>query len=226
MNFPDTLFSPAWSLTGWLLFAAVLFAGARGAPWKRLRNPRHLNVWLGSLVALSLLWDMHAEVHPGLGLHLLGATVMTLTVGPHLACIGLSIVLAGNAANSWLIDGNLAWLGFGLNALLVAVLPVVITQRVLRLVERYLPAHFFVYVFCTVFFGAALTVLLTGVAATALLWAANVYDAQLLLREFLPYFMLLAFAEAWLSGAIMTLMVVYRPLWVESFNDRRYLFNK
>jgi uncharacterized membrane protein len=37
---------------------------------------------------------------------------------------------------------------------------------------------------------------------------------------------LLGFAEAWLNGAMVTIMVVYLPHWVGSFDDRRYLLNK
>jgi uncharacterized membrane protein len=37
---------------------------------------------------------------------------------------------------------------------------------------------------------------------------------------------LLAFAEAWLTGAAVTLMVVYYPHWVGTFDDRRYLWKK
>ena len=33
-------------------------------------------------------------------------------------------------------------------------------------------------------------------------------------------------AEAWLNGALVTIMVVYLPHWVGSFDDRRYLLNK
>ena len=30
----------------------------------------------------------------------------------------------------------------------------------------------------------------------------------------------------WISGAVITLMVVYRPDWVAAFDDRRYLIGK
>ena len=43
------------------------------------------------------------------------------------------------------------------------------------------------------------------------LFAAGAYPADLLLSEYLPFFLLLGFAEAWLSGMALTLLVVYRP---------------
>jgi uncharacterized membrane protein len=50
-----------------------------------------------------------------------------------------------------------------------------------------------------------------------------VYPAPTLLDDYLPYYFLLGFAEAWLNGALITLMVVYAPHWVGSFDDRHYL---
>ena len=43
---------------------------------------------------------------------------------------------------------------------------------------------------------------------------------------YLPYFLMLGFGEAWLSGIVITLLVVYKPGWVASFDDRRFLMNK
>jgi uncharacterized membrane protein len=41
----------------------------------------------------------------------------------------------------------------------------------------------------------------------------------------LSYILLLTFAEAWLNGAMITLMAVYLPHWLGSFDDQRYLLN-
>ena len=45
-------------------------------------------------------------------------------------------------------------------------------------------------------------------------------------EEYLPYFLLLAFSEAWLSGGVLTVFVIYRPHWVGSFDDAHYIFHK
>ena len=87
-------------------------------------------------------------------------------------------------------------------------------------------ATFFVALRATAFFGAAATVMATGLLASVLLWLAAVYPAPILLDDYLPYYFLLGFAEAWLNGALITLMVVYAPHWVGSFDDRRYLLHK
>lgn len=162
-----------------------------------------------------------AGVRPGLSMHLLGATVFTLSFGPHLAFVGLSLVLLGISLN----DAS-GFLAYAINALLMAGVGVALSQAMYRLALRFLPRHFFVYVFVNGFFAAGLTVIGVGIAATLLLMVAGVYTWDYLAAEYLPYFLLLGFSEAWLSGMVITLFVVYRPNWVGTFDDASYLANK
>jgi uncharacterized membrane protein len=60
-----------------------------------------------------------------------------------------------------------------------------------------------------VLWRGAITAMASGVLACGLLWLAGVYPAPTLLDDHLPYYFLLGFAEAWLNGALITLMVVY-----------------
>ncbi len=221
MDFPDQLFPTAWALTAWLPVLGALGFSLRRAPWGRLRDTAQFNVLAGAVVVLMLLWSMKAGVKPGLNLHLMGATVMVLAFGPQLALVGLLAVLAGVTAN-----GAAAWSSFALNALVMVLVPVAAAWGWLRLAERFLPSHLFVYIFVNGFFGAALAVIAIGLAAVVLLLAAGAYGAEYLLSEYLPYYVLLAFSEAWISGMAITLMVVYRPAWVATFDDSRYLLNK
>lgn len=229
MNFPDGLFGAFW-LYGALppCLLALLWA-MRTAPWRLLagdaRSPGLANVWLGALVVLALLWSMKAGVKPGLDLHFLGATALTLMFGRQLALLGLTAVLAAVTLNAAL-KGVAGWESFALNALIFAVFPVFVAHAVLRGVERWLPAHIFVFIFGAAFFGAGLTALATGGLASLLLWAAGIYPAELLLNDYLPYLLMLGFAEGWLNGGAIALMVVYYPRWVASFDDRRYLWQK
>jgi uncharacterized membrane protein len=225
MNFPDALFPQAWALGAWFPLVITWLWCLRTAPWRRLADSGQLNVWLGTIVLLVLAWSMKAGVKPGLNLHLLGATMFTLMFGRQLAVIGLSLVLAGVTLNGELL-GREGWLAYGLNALVLAVFPVLLADAIRRGVQRWLPGNFFVFVFVTAFFGAAAAVMATGLLASALLWLAAVYPAPTLLDDYLPYYFLLGFAEAWLNGALITLMVVYAPHWVGSFDDRRYLLHK
>jgi uncharacterized membrane protein len=160
-------------------------------------------------------------VLPGLDLHLLGAMVATLLFGPQLAMAVLGIVLAA----VMLATGG-DWPSLGLNWLLMVVWPVLVAEGVRRLVAWRLPRHFFVYVFVVAFFGSAATVMAQGLLASVVLSIAGVYSLEFLASDYLPYFLLLGFSEAWLSGAVITVMVIYRPDWVATFDDRLYLKNK
>ena len=59
-----------------------------------------MNVWLGMVVLLTLVWSMKAGVRPGLTFHLLGATAFNLCFGPYLAFVGLCLVWFINKLNT------------------------------------------------------------------------------------------------------------------------------
>lgn len=221
MNLPAALFPTSWHWAALALALIVLYQAILKAPWKRLRESTQLNLLLGFVVGLSLTWSMKAGVKPGLNLHMLGAMAVTLTLGPRLAIIALGLTLTGIALN-----GAIEWGAWPINFLLMAVLPVMIAHGLHRLAVRTLPAHFFIFIFVIGFAGSALTVMLQGASTSAAMVLSGAYGAEFLLNEYLPYFLLLGFAEGWLSGALITVMVVYRPEWVAAFDDRRYLWNK
>lgn len=225
MNFPEGIFSDGWTFGAYVPMVLVWLWCLRTAPWKRLADSRQLNVWLGTIVVLILMWSMKANMRPGLNMHLLGATMFTLMFGRQLAIVALSVVLAAVTFNTADV-GAIGWSPFALNALMMIVVPVFIAWGILRAVERWLPAHFFVYIFVATFFGAALNTVLTGSVATLLLGVAGVYPMDMLFGDFFLSYVLLAFAEGWLTGAAVTLMVVYCPDWVGTFDDRRYLWKK
>lgn len=221
MNLPGTLLSEGWYWAAWLAWLPLFARSVWRAPWLRLRDSTLLNLWLGMSVLLVVIWSMKAGVKPGLTLHLLGATVFTLSFGPWLAFIGLSLVAAAVTFNS---DGG--WLAFAANTLLTAGLGIGLSQLFYRLLDNVLPRNFFVYIFVNGFFGAALTVIGVGFVISTLLALTGVYEWDYLFTEYFPYFLLLGFAEAWLTGMVITLFVVYRPGWVVTFDDERYLANK
>ncbi len=221
MNLSAGLFSAGWHgsalvlalLAGWLVW--------RTAPWARLKSGTQFNLLLGFAVGLMLMWSLKAGVKPGLNLHMMGAMAATLALGPQLAIVALALALLGITLN-----GAIEWTALPINFLLMVVAPVLIAHRIHRLIERYLPAHFFVFIFVAGFFGAALTVMLQGLLASAAMVLAGAYEAGFLASDYLPYFLLLGFSEGWISGGVITLMVVYRPEWVAAFDDRRYLVRK
>jgi uncharacterized membrane protein len=221
MNFPAGLFPSDWYSAGWLPLLPALAWSMRTAQWRRLAESAQLNVWLGTIVALVVLWSMKAGVQPGLDFHVLGAAAFVLMFGPQLATIGMCIVLAAVTFN-----GSAAWSAYALNAIVMVLVPVATAHAVLRLAERRLPNHFFIYIFFDAFLGAALTIVATGLAATLLMATVGIYSADYLLSQYLPFIILLGFSEATLTGMCLTILVVYRPAWVGTFDDARYLLNK
>lgn len=221
MNLASSLFSATWHGLMLALSVFILVLLARRAPWRRLLDSSQLNLLLGFVVGLTLLWSLRAGVKPGLSLHMLGAMAATLTLGPWLGLLALAGALTGITLN-----GAVGWSAWPVNFVLMAAVPMGLAHAIQRGIERWLPAHFFVFIFVTSFAGAALTVMLQGVIASSAMVAAGAYPADFLLTDYLPYFLLLGFSEAWISGAIVTLLVVYRPDWVAGFDDRRYLLNK
>lgn len=221
MNLPDGLLDSTSAWLAWVLFVPFALYAVRQAPWRVLGDNTRLNVWLGMIVVLVLMWNLKAGVKPGLSLHLLGAMVFTLCFGWALAFVGLCMVLAGTTLN-----GAAGWEAFAPNALLMCGVGVAASHVVTRLVSRVLPKHLFVYIFANGFFGSALSVIAVGAASCMLFAFDGAYSAEYLSDEYFPYFMLLGFSEAWLSGMVVTLFVVYRPAWVMTFDDKQYLANK
>lgn len=221
MNLPASLFPSTWHWIAAVLALLVLYQSVLKAPWKRLKQGTQLNLLLGFVVGLGLTWSLKAGVKPGLNLHMLGAMVVTLTLGTRLAIIALALTLGVIT-----INGSVEWQAWPINFILMGVLPVMIAHGIHRFVVRFLPAHFFVFIFVVGFAGSALTIMSQGMITTVAMALSGAYPTAFLINEYLPYFLLLGFAEGWLSGALITVMVVYRPEWVVAFDDRRYLWNK
>ena len=221
MNLTDNLLPAQWYWFGHALLAIILIKIAQSAPWQRLGNPKKLNIWLGASVVIMAIWSIKAGIKPGLNFHLLGATAFTLMFGPQLAIFALLLVLTGIT-----LSGAAGWNSFSVNALTMIVLPVWISHTLYRQVDRHLPNHFFVYIFLNAFLGAGLAITATGLGATWLLALSEAYKLPYLYSQYLPYYMLMAWSEAMSTGMMMTLMVVFRPEWVSTFDDTRYIRNK
>lgn len=218
MNLPDGLLPSGWLWSGHALFACVLLVVAWRAPWSRLRGSSMHNLFLGVCVALMVLWSLKAGVRPGLNFHVLGATLLTLMFGWPLAVAGIALVLVAVTAY-----GMSGWESFSLNALLMGVLPALVSWGVYRLVLRLLPRHLFIYIFVCGFFGAALAMAATGIASAAVFVLSGTYGLEQLLHEYLPYFLLMVFPEAIFTGSFVALLAVYRPAWIWTYDQDRYL---
>jgi len=221
MEFSGELFPRSWVWSAAVLYTLLLGRALRWADWRRLRDGDQLNVFLGAVVCLLMLWTLRTEVQPGFTWHLSGMVALTLMFGWSLAIVAGGLTLLAATA-----FGLNDWSGFPLSALVFIVLPATLTQVILGLVRAYLPKHYFVYVFINAFFAAGLIALLVALVATGVLLSADVYPLHKLEDSYLLFLPLMFFPEAVLNGWLVAIMVGFKPHWVGSFRDEEYLHGK
>ena len=221
MNFTADLFPEMFYWMAHLAFAMLLGWALYSAPWYKIRNRENLHVFLGTTVALLVIWSLKAGIKPGMSFHLLGATLLMLMFGWQFALFSISLVLLGQA-----LYGNIEWFGFSLNALLMGGVPVLFSYAVFRLSLLFLPRHFFIYTLFNGFFCAGLTMAMTMVLVSLLLACCSHYSFETIRHSYLSFAPMMIFAEAFFTGMLATSMVLFRPEWIGSFDDRRYLSGK
>jgi uncharacterized membrane protein len=217
----ESLWPESFRLVGWL---GLLFFGWRwwqSGDWRRLAESARLNLYLAATVAMLVLWQIQTGIKAGLNFHLYGIAVLTMMFGFWRGSFAGVLILLANALFG---RGSLAALG--LDAMLVALLPAAVSWGFYLLLDRKLPNHFFIYVIGNGFFGGALSVAAIGLVTTAAMAFAGAYSLEYLLEHYTPYTVLIAWAEAFSTGMAVTVMAVYRPHWLETFDDARYLQNK
>lgn len=79
------------------------------------------------------------------------------------------------------------------------------------------------FIFVNGFLASAAGILLTGLVLIGILDAANAFPSEILWTAALPVFILLAWAEAFLSGISTAIFVALKPHWINTFDDNRYL---
>jgi Predicted membrane protein len=169
LDFPVSMLVPAWILTALGLAWAV-----RRAHWEHLAACSLTRVWHASIIAVVLLWSLKGSLRDGFSFHLLGMAALSLMLRPPLALISAALAIFVLVIIERAALANLApvWLT-------LAAVPIAVSRATLWLVERHLPANFFVFVFVAAFLGTALS--LAAAMAAALItwsWAANLELAR------------------------------------------------
>ncbi len=211
----------AWAVASAMLALAVLALAVRRAPWRRFASSEAVHVWYGTIFALVVLWSVRAVVADVVVIHLTGMGAFALASGGPLALVGGAVVAVAAALVFGTPLANVAAV-----FLASVALPAGVTLAMLRLTQRYLPPNFFVYAFAVAFLGSALGLAVAGLAAAAVIVLAGGADAATVFGDYVPILIYLAFAEGTLSGMVLTLLVVYRPQWVATFDDARYLHRR
>lgn len=197
---------------------AGLLACLLGAPWRALQSDTRQHGWLGLIVALALIWGLPARLGNGMDLHLAGASLAALMFGARLGIGALAIVLGITT-----LTGRLAGSEAGLHGLCFMLLPALTGTGLLRLVERWLPRHVFIYIFIGAFAGTLLANALGTMAFVGLSALLAGSGHARLPTDFLAYRLLLGWGEAMLTGMLAAIFLAYRPQWLMSFVDERYL---
>ena len=203
-----------------ILYALVLYAAVRYAPWYKLFARGNSNIYFGALVSIFFLWLMGTRFEVGTVFHLSALTSLTLMVGWQFAIIGGSLVLAGV-----LLGQQGDWNSFLPSSLVGVLVPVMVTWLILMVIRSLLPKHFFIYIFFNAFFAGAFTALSAATAAASLLMISGM-PFDYLWNRFIIWFPLMLFPEAVLNGWIMTILVGLKPHWVATFRDEEYLKGK
>ncbi|GAB3266378.1 energy-coupling factor ABC transporter permease [Chitinimonas naiadis] len=217
MQLRADLFSPTLLWVGNALVVAVLAWRSRQIAWRSLPQAQ-LTGWLGASTLIAVLWQFAASVKPGISFHLLGASALTLIAGRDKALLGLAAVVLASCAN-----GSGDWLSAGWSWLLGPLPAVLVAECLLRLSRRYLPTNYFSYFFANAFFGAAISFCTAALGLLSFHALIGSYALDYLIDEALPYYLLFSWSEAFTTGMVMAVLVIYRPQWVESFDDQAYL---
>ena len=200
-----------------LLVVACLAVALAMAPWRTLRASGLQNPWLACLVLLPWLWAAQRALPGGVVLQMSGACLLVLMFGWPLAVLSLvPITLAGT-----LIAGSgfahavatLAWNG---------VLPATLALALGLATRRWLPHHLFVYILGRGFIVTALAISAAGALEVA--WQPLPPGTELeglLLGHFL-----MSWGEAFVTGMFTAIFVAFKPEWLASWSDRRYLLRE
>jgi uncharacterized membrane protein len=218
MDFLATPLAAGWAIATSAVALFLAARAARRAPWAHLADGFRLHGWLGATLAIALAWILSAKPLPGLSLHLLATPLAALMFGRDLAlAAAVPAVLA-----AWLWRGGDA-AGLGATWLLAAWLPVTVADGLRRLADYAVPRNPFTFIFLAGFFAPGIAFAVTVVVAGLSQAAAGTVTWQRLGNEFLPYGLLLSWGEAFLTGLLTAIFVVYEPRWMATFDDARYL---
>jgi len=190
---------------GTALAALTLAAlAARRVPWRTLvQDTAASHRWAICAVSLMVLWSIRSDVPVAPGLHILGVTTVTLVLGvapAALVTLLAQVVTSGIGGDLFAVPAN--WLAS-------SVVPIACTEVWRRVVLRALPADPFAFIFGSGFFGAALAATV-AYFATLTLGPPSMFG-QDAVPSWGAFLLLVGFPEAFINGAIVTLLVVYIP---------------
>ncbi|TXH59953.1 MAG: hypothetical protein E6Q93_07800 [Burkholderiaceae bacterium] len=183
-------------------------------PWLSLRGTQLWHPWLACLVLMPWLWAAQRYMPAGVAVQLSGACLMVLMLGWPLAVLSLVPIAALGA---WL--GGIAWpealdhLAWNGIATATFALGIGLATR------RWLPRHPFVFILGRGFLVTALAMVIAGtLSALASPLPEGTELASVLLGHWL-----MAWGEAFATGMLVAIFVAFKPEWLATWSDARYL---
>lgn len=217
------IFRPEWFdastlSAAWLVLLLLLAAAARPA----------LNVFrkyssacLLAVVIMVCAWCLSASPDDGqlagISYHLLAVNLAALMVG-----IPAALWLAALLFLPYLALFGEGWTVYPANALAL-LLPALLVNALSRQVVGRLPPNIFIFIFVNGFLASAAGMMLTGLALVSVLDWRGAFGSAVLWQTAFPVFILIAWAEAFLSGITTAIFIALRPQWIHTFDDKRYL---
>jgi uncharacterized membrane protein len=222
MNLLHTAASFEVALLGWLLLLPAALLALRSVRGGFLAEGGQQHAWLAGVVCLALLWNLQVEAGNGPHFGMLGSALYALLFGPARAILGL---LAALALFTQLDEG--AWINFGINGALLALLPALLVAALQRLIARRLPHNLFIFIIGNGMFVTLAATAVTSVALLALSLAAMAPAAAAHAgahwADYAGYSLLLAWGEALLSGMLFSALVIFCPRLVLTYDEDTYL---
>lgn len=199
--------------------AAVLLLAIRQTNWRLFYHSRLLqHLSLGGIAILSFVWLMSARLDQGLSIHFLGITALTLMLGYRRALIASAIIVLINQSFA-----GYPWSAISSLYLTHGVVPATATYLAYAVIYHRLPRHPFVYLFVNAFLTGALAIGFTHLTHSLWAWGTGYLGWDAVWHNYALITPLVMFPEALLNGMAVTLMVVYKPDWLITFNDATYL---
>lgn len=196
------------------MLAATAAVAACFRPWSTLRQVSLRSPWLAALALLPWLWGLPRWLPGGLDVQLSGACLLVLAFGWPLAVLTLLPVAA---LGGWIAGAgaahamaSAAWNG---------IVPATLALAIGIAMRRWLPRHLFVYILGRGFLATALAVAAAGWVQAA--WQPLPQGVEI--GTLLTGRWLIAWGEAFMTGMLTAIFVAFRPEWLFTYSDRRYL---
>lgn len=218
MNISQELLPIPWLLAGFIAYGALLGWAWSGIDRGRLRQePQRQHLLFAGSIAVMALWLTDSGASPGLRLHLLGMTALTLLLGWRQALIGSLFPLVGAV-----LVGTEPWPTAGLAGLLLAAVPIGVTHLLWRLTERLLPHSLVGYLTVCALLGAAVAAALGRLAVSGLLATTGLYSVASIGQQYLALLPLALLQEGLVNIAAVAAVAAWRPKWLITLPQRRY----